>query len=190
MSNSSQFCTICELAGGTLCPSTQVINKDAKQFWTLYQLLGYTTDDLPPGSLCITDHRPLGPVIQSVLNLLHCALIRPILRQPGDARRHYQKHYSSWGKKNPLLFPALNRPVHYLFRLTENYWEYYYFSSRATNHQETKQWESLKRKNNTREHNQFFPQIIKAWYLLIVNKDNVIHRRHETFKLFISPSFS
>jgi len=51
MSNDSQFCTTCECAGGTLCPSIQVTSEDAEQYWLQYQLLGYNTDYLPPAGL-------------------------------------------------------------------------------------------------------------------------------------------
>lgn len=40
-----QFCTICELAEGTLCPIVQVFNVHVKQYWPCYQPLGYTLSD-------------------------------------------------------------------------------------------------------------------------------------------------
>lgn len=57
------------------CPSIQAINEDAGLHLPHYQFLGYMTDDLTPAGLCVTDHKSLGPIIQSVLNLLHCPLL-------------------------------------------------------------------------------------------------------------------
>lgn len=57
---------------GVHCPSIQAINEDARQYLPQYQLPGYMTDDLTPAGLHVTDHKPLGPIIQPALKLLHC----------------------------------------------------------------------------------------------------------------------
>lgn len=124
MSNSSQFCTICELAGGALCPSTQVINEDAKQYRPQYQLLGHTTDDLPPARLCVTDDKPPGRHSASSLST---SLSTYLTHQPRNATGDSVKILIQVEVKNIHCSPC-PEGICRLPTANEHYWEYYYFS--------------------------------------------------------------
>ena len=70
-----QFCVICRLAEGTVCPSTGVINKDFKQSRPLDQPLGLATGDWSPIVILATDWNPLSLVVQPVLSSPHSPLL-------------------------------------------------------------------------------------------------------------------
>lgn len=75
----TQLCIISELTEDALCPIFHIINEKVRQYWPYYPFLGYTTKDLPPVGLCVSDHKPLSMTVQPVSNILQCPLIYPLL---------------------------------------------------------------------------------------------------------------
>lgn len=67
----SHFIIICELAGGSVCATVQVINEGVKEYWPQYQSLGYTTSYLPPTGLHATYDKILDPAAKPVFSLHH-----------------------------------------------------------------------------------------------------------------------
>lgn len=69
-----EFCVICRLAEGTLYPSTEVINEDAKQSRPLHWPLGLTTGDWPLVVLHAASCNSLSLAVQSVFCSLSTSL--------------------------------------------------------------------------------------------------------------------
>lgn len=74
ISYSSQFCVICKLVEGTLCPVIQIINEYVKYHYTQHSSLRCTANFQTPIRLCATDHHTLVLAIQLVFSSSHCLL--------------------------------------------------------------------------------------------------------------------
>jgi len=72
--HSSQFCIICKLAEGVLCPIFQLINEDDKQYRPQRPSLGYTTGDWPLAGFRASNHNHLSPAVQQVFSSSHSLL--------------------------------------------------------------------------------------------------------------------
>lgn len=63
INSSPQFCIICKLAEGELCPVVQVIREDNELCWPQYQPLKYTVSAWALSGLHAPDHNSLSPTV-------------------------------------------------------------------------------------------------------------------------------